>query len=47
MDQCTLILSEVEEDIWIFAKLDHEDEPKYYRLGSTTDDHCQDSTFSE
>lgn len=31
MDECTIILSEVEEDIWIFVKLEHETENSYNR----------------
>lgn len=31
MDECTIILSEVEEDIWIFVKLEHERENSYNR----------------
>ena len=35
MDECTIILSEVEEDIWIFVKLEHERENSYNRQNET------------
>jgi hypothetical protein len=47
MDRCTLILSEVEENVWVFVKLEHEEESKYCRMGDPEENSILDSSFSD
>lgn len=47
MDKCTLVLSEVEEDVWVFVKLEHEEEGKYCRMGDPEENSILDSSFSD
>jgi hypothetical protein len=48
MEECVLILSEVEEDIWIFVRLEHDPENHFGRIPSPdADNGYLDNNFSE
>ena len=47
MDECTLVLSEVEEGIWLFMRLDHLAEQQFRRLSGDEDEKYLDGYLSE